>query len=79
MAEDFITARGLQGAVAIVTARLAGLDIPQAQILGETPPAEALHALSVVVVAVLGVATPVGLQAALRSAGVFAGEMEAAL
>lgn len=73
-----LTVRGLQGAVAVVTARLAGLDdLPQEQILGDTPPQEALHALSVLLASVLGAIAPQGIASAVRVAGALASEMEA--
>lgn len=72
-----ITARGLQGAVAVVTANLAGLNLSQEELLGDTPPEEALLALSTLVASVLNVTAPSGLATALRAAGRIAGEWEA--
>lgn len=78
MADKYLSVRGLQGAVAVVTAHLTGLDeMPQEQILGDTPPAEALHALSLLVASILNNTSPDALTAALRRAGAAAGEWEA--
>jgi len=76
VAAEYITTRGLQGAVAVVTAQLASLDIPQEKALGSTPPEEALRALSVLVASVLGSTAPTGLASAVRAAGALAGQME---
>ncbi|MFF7158125.1 hypothetical protein [Streptomyces sp. NPDC008139] len=76
MADEYITTRGLQGATAVVTARVAGLDVPQEQLLGETPASEALFALTVLVASVLNVTAPSGLTTALRTAGSLASRLE---
>lgn len=77
MAAETITARGLQAAVALTTARNAGLDIPQAQLLGETPAEEALTALTVLASCFLDFGAPTVPKAALRAAGHIAGHLEA--
>ncbi|MDJ0341786.1 hypothetical protein [Streptomyces sp. PH10-H1] len=74
---EHLTIAGVQGAIALVTARLARLDVPQEQILGDTPAQEALAALSAIVVSVLEQTVPDHLVGALRRAGVTAGQWEA--
>jgi hypothetical protein len=46
MPGEGISLRGLQAAIALVTAAHAGVDVPQEQLLGDTPPDEALRALT---------------------------------
>ncbi|MEU5633531.1 hypothetical protein ACH47C_26925 [Streptomyces rishiriensis] len=76
MADGTITARGLQAAVALTTARSAGLDIPQAQLLGDTPAEEALLALTVLASCFLDFGAPSAPRVALRTAGGIAGRLE---
>ncbi|TKA11744.1 hypothetical protein [Actinacidiphila oryziradicis] len=77
MPAETLTARGLQAAVALTTARNAGLEIPQAQLLGDTPAEEALLALTVLASCFLDFGAPSIPGAALRSAGRIAGRLEA--
>ncbi len=75
MPGDGITLRGLQGAIALVSAAQAGLEVPQEQLLGDTPPEEALRALTGLAAAFLGLA-PGAPWEALRSVGGLAARFE---
>lgn len=72
-----ITARGVQSAVAMVTARSAGIDVPAAQILGDTPAEEALAALVVLTATFMGASDPAAVDGVLRRTGVIAANAEA--
>lgn len=74
---ELVSRRGLQAAVALVTAANAGLEIPQADLLGETPAEEALTALTVLSACFLTFGPPSTPDVALRSAGRIAGRLEA--
>lgn len=69
MPGEGITLRGLQAAVALVTAVHADLEVPQAQVLGDTPPEEALRALTGLAAAFLTLGDPRVPGQALRAAG----------
>lgn len=71
-----ISRRGLQAAVALVTAANAGLEVPQADLLGETPAEEALTALVVLSACFLTLGSPSVPGTALQSAGRIAGRLE---
>lgn len=68
-----ISRRGLQAAVALVTASHAGLGIPQAELLGEASAEEALTALVVLASTFLQFGSS---EEALRAAGQIAGRPE---
>lgn len=76
MPGEEISRRGLQAAVALVTAANAGLEIPQAELLGETPIEEALTAMTVLSSCFLtfGSASVPGV--VLQSVGQIAGRLE---
>jgi hypothetical protein len=76
MPGEEISRRGLQAAVALVTAANAGLDVPQAELLGETPAEEALTALTVLASCFLGFGAPSVPGVALQAAGRIAGRLE---
>ncbi|MEV7387196.1 hypothetical protein [Streptomyces sp. NPDC091215] len=76
MPGELITPRGLQAAVALTTASNAGLKIPQADLLGETPAEEALTALAVLASCFLEFGSPSVPGTALRAAGRIAGHLE---
>ncbi|MFE2684038.1 hypothetical protein [Streptomyces mirabilis] len=76
MPGEEITRRGLQSAVALCTAQSAGLEIPQSELLGETPAEEALTALVVLASCFLGFGSPSVPGVALQSAGRLAGHLE---
>ncbi|MDU8998202.1 hypothetical protein [Streptomyces mirabilis] len=76
MPGELITRRGLQAAVALVTAANAGLEIPQAELLGETPIEEALTAMTVMSACFLTFGSPAVPGMALRAAGRIAGHLE---
>lgn len=76
MPGELISRRGLQAAVALVTAANAGMEIPQADLLGETPAEEALTALVVLSACFLSFGPPSTPGVALRSAGRIAGRLE---
>jgi hypothetical protein len=77
MAAETITTRGLQAAVAILTAESNGLQVPQADLLGECPPTEALRAMTVLCGCYMANALPSAAAGALRTAGLFGGRLEA--
>lgn len=77
MPGEEISRRGLQAAVALVTAANAGMEIPQGDLLGETPAEEALSALVVLSACFLSFGPPSARGVALRSAGRIAGRLEA--
>jgi len=77
MTDGTITVRGLQSAVALVTAQAAGLEVPQAQILGETPIEEALQALTVLAATVMNVTLPSATTGVLRSTATMVARWEA--
>ncbi|MFI2202659.1 hypothetical protein ACH47Z_18140 [Streptomyces sp. NPDC020192] len=77
MPGEEISRRGLQAAVALVTASNSGLEIPQAELLGETPAEEALSALVVLASCFLGFGAPSVPVVALQTAGRIAGRLEA--
>ncbi|MET7781509.1 hypothetical protein ABZU94_07255 [Streptomyces mirabilis] len=76
MPGEEISRRGLQAAVALVTASSAGLEIPQAELLGETPAEEALAALVVLSSCFLTFGAPSVPGMALQAAGRIAGHLE---
>jgi len=76
MPGEEISRRGLQGAVALCTAQNAGLEIPQAELLGGTPAEEALSALVVLASCFLQFGAPSAPGVALRAAGRIAGHLE---
>lgn len=76
MPGEGITLRGLQAAIALVTAAQAGLEIPQGQLLGDTPPEEALRALTGLAAAFLRLGAPGLPWEALRSVGGLAARFE---
>ena len=76
MPGEEISRRGLQAAVALVTAANSKLEIPQADLLGETPAEEALAALVVLSACFLTLGSPSVPGTALRSAGRIAGHLE---
>ena len=76
MPGGLITRRGLQAAVALVTASNAGLEIPQAELLDGTPVEEVLTALTVLASCFLGFGSPSVPGVALRAAGRIAGHLE---
>jgi hypothetical protein len=76
MPGELITRRGLQAAVALTTAANAGLEISQAELLGETPMEEALTALTVLASCFLTFGAPSVPGVALRAAGRIAGNLE---
>ncbi|MFF0127316.1 hypothetical protein ACFYTG_16540 [Streptomyces mirabilis] len=76
MPGEVISRRGLQAAVALATAANAGLEIPQAELLGETPAEEALTALVVLASCFLTFGSASVPGTALQSAGRIAGRLE---
>ncbi|MEU2859905.1 hypothetical protein ABZ672_16200 [Streptomyces mirabilis] len=76
MPGELISRRGLQAAVALVTASNSGLEIPQAELLGETPAEEALTALAVLASCFLNFGSPSVPGTALQAAGRIAGHLE---
>ncbi|MFF7884308.1 hypothetical protein ACH40F_29185 [Streptomyces sp. NPDC020794] len=76
MPGEEITRRGLQSAVALLTAANASLAIPQVELLGETPIEEALTAMTVLSACFLTFGSPSVPGVALQSAGRIAGRLE---
>ncbi|MEY2243192.1 hypothetical protein AB8A21_09650 [Streptomyces sp. BF23-18] len=76
MAGEEISRRGLQAAVALCTAQNADLGIAQAELLGDTPVAEALRALVVLASCFLKFGAPSVPGTALQAAGQIAGHLE---
>lgn len=76
MSDDGITLRGLQSAIALVSAAQAGLEVPQEQLLGNTPATEALRALTGLAAAFLRLGAPGLPWEALRSVGGLAAQFE---
>lgn len=77
MSGEEVSRRGLQAAVALVTAANAGLDVPQSELLGETPVEEALSALVVLASCFLTFGAPSVPGVALQAAGRIGGLLEA--
>ncbi|MFF2933538.1 hypothetical protein [Streptomyces mirabilis] len=69
MADVGITVRGLQAAVALVTAAHSRLEVSQEEVLGDTPAEEALRALTGLAAAFLRLGDPGVPGQALRAAG----------
>lgn len=72
-----ISVRGLQAAVALLTAQASGLEVEQAQLLGDTPPEEALRALVIWTSLHFEAAQPQRYAAGLQGVGVIAARAEA--
>lgn len=71
-----ISVRGLQAAVALLTAQASGLEVEQAHLLGDTPPEEALRALTVWAALHLEAAQPRRYAEGLQGVGVLAARAE---
>jgi len=74
---ETISSRGLRAAVALITAESSGLEVPQAELLGDCPPAEALRAMTVLCGCYMAHALPTTAAVALRNAGLMGGRLEA--
>lgn len=77
MALETVTVRGLQAAVALITAESARLKLAQADIIGDCAPEEALRALTVLAGAYMAHALPSTAVGVLRNTGTMAGRLEA--
>ncbi|MFB6567370.1 hypothetical protein [Streptomyces noursei] len=71
-----VSVRGMQAAVALVTAEAGNVDLPQARILGGTPAQEALQALAWLVSSLLVASAPDAMGRFLRSVGATTAQFE---
>lgn len=76
MPGEGITLRGLQAAIALVTAANAGLEISQERLLGDTPAEEALRAMTGLASTFLNFGDPRMSGATLRGVGGVAARFE---
>ncbi|GAA3255999.1 hypothetical protein [Streptomyces lavendulae] len=71
-----VTLRGLQAAVALMTARIWDVEVDQGEVLGDTPAEEALSALAVIAAASMGATMPDLGKPVLRNIGGLAAQAE---
>lgn len=68
MGSGTVSVRSLQAAISLVTAQAAGLEVPQAELLGDCPAEEALATLTLLVAGVIRTAPVMGADV-LRNVG----------